>query len=253
MTPTSRATSAPAPAASLPSTSIRTFVSLWLIFHLFALGVAAFSSSGNDQAASPLALGLRPIPARYLQLLDMDLNYKFYLTYGEVFDVDQVVELDMTLPDGTVQQRVIPEPDVWPRLREQRYQTLAASVSGAIGNDAVEPLLPQTLAGAWMAPVHATKATFRARAHRVLNMENALSPDMSVADPYDARRYFTLYEAQIVRSVDGTVSLVKTSDDDAIFGGATGAPATTAPPPSTTAPAAPAVNAPAPASPRSTP
>lgn len=250
-----RVSASHASSAQLPEPLVRTVVSLLLIFHLFALSVAALSSSGNEEATSPLAIGLRRIPALYLQLLDMDVNYKFYLTYGEVFDVDQQVEVDLTLPDGSTRQELLPQPGLWPRVREQRYQTLAARVGSAIGNDATEPLLPQTLSGALMAPVDAPKATFRLRAHRLLNMDNVQSPDMSVADPYNARLYLTLYEAQVVRNDVGLVSLVKTSDDDAVFGGATGTPSTTAPPPSTTAPP-PSTTAPpanAPAAERSTP
>lgn len=238
------------PSASLPDPLVRTVVSLFLVFHLFALGVAALSSSGNDQATSPLMLGLRQIPAWYLQLLDMDLNYKFYLTYGEIFDVDQQLQIDMTLPDGSTKQVVIPEENIWPHARELRYQMLAAGVAGAVGNDAIEPLLPQALAGAVMAPVQSPRATFRCRGHFVLNMDDARSPDLTLSDPYNERRYRTLYEAQVVRTDEGQVSLVKTSDDDAIFGGgATNAPATTAPPPSATAPAAPVPGT----APRSTP
>jgi hypothetical protein len=243
MSQASRASHAPGPSPALPDPIVRTVVTLLLVFHLFALGVAALSSSGNVEATSPLALGLRRIPAAYLQLLDMDLNYKFYLTYGDIFDVDQQIELDLTLPDGSMRAVAFPEPGIWPRIREQRYQTLASRVGGAIGNDA-ESLLPQAISGSYMAPWGATKATFRCRGHFVLNMENVLSPDMTVADPYDAGRYRTLYEAQVVRSDDGTVSLVKTSDDDAIFGEVRGTPATAAPPPSSTAPAAPAPSTP---------
>ncbi|MBX3413014.1 MAG: hypothetical protein KF708_10030 [Pirellulales bacterium] len=258
MSSVSRAPAAPTPSASLPDPLIRTVVSLLLVVHLFFLGVAALSSSGNDQATSRLMLGLRRLPAYYLQLLDMDLNYKFYLTYGETFDVDQQLQIDVTLPDGNIRQVLIPEENIWPRVREQRYQMLAANVGSAVGNDAIEPLLPQALSGAVMAPLKASKATFRSRGHFVLNMDDARSPDLSVADPYDARRYRTLYEAQVVRTEEGQVNLVKTSDDDALFGGGSmNTPATTAPPPATTAPApgttSPAAPASGPAAPRSTP
>lgn len=214
------------------SQEVRSVLSFLIFLHLFALGIAITGS--NAGLASPLQRRLHEslAPMRfYLQMLHMDLAYNYHLTHAEMLDIDHRLEVDLQLPDGATETVVLPDDSTWPRTRRRRYQTLGLTVASQIGNAQMESVLPRAVAGALMAQTGAEQATIRCRGHFLLSADDVGSVDPARSDPWNEQLLRTLYEARVLLT-DGEVSIVKTSDDEAMLGGAGGFPEQAAPPPS---------------------
>lgn len=199
---------------ALLSHGARTAISFLLFLHLFALAVAVFS----NPPASGLLQGLRRAPGvtEYLQLLHMDLSYRFHLMLVDDLDMDYFIEADLQTRDGEQRHVVLPSPDLKPGIRYRRqerlawqvaYQTLLARSGGSSGDG----LVPQAIATTLLAENEAIGGVIRCRGHLLQSPEQAASLDPAVRDPYHPRFYRTVYEAN-VRLFDGEVLLVRAAD-----------------------------------------
>jgi hypothetical protein len=199
------------PPASLPSSEVRGVVSLLLFIHLFAVVISLASYT----APSTLQDEIRKLLAPYLATLNFDLNPnayptgRFYLTHDLPVDVDAVIHVDGTLPDGTERSITIPEPGLWPLERRRHYQALANAASTLVENEDYQAALPKAIAGSILQSWGATDGTIRIERHFPLQMENAASRDSSRNDPFGPTRYSTVYEAHVLVSPTGQVDLAK--------------------------------------------
>lgn len=200
----------------LPSQTMRTILSLLLVLHLFALLVALVS---NDWV-SVLTGRLRSVPGvrPYLQLLFMDLSYRYGLTSADRLDVDFQLEADMTLEDGSKKTVVFPEQGVWPKERYRRYERLVHAIAErtADGNDpAGTALIVQSVAARLFSEQGARKGRatphrIRCRGHSLQAPGDVQAGDRHQQDPFDPRYYWTAYEATAWWLPDGEVELLPT-------------------------------------------
>ncbi len=135
-------------ADGLPSPEVRGIVGLFLFIHLFSVAVALSSYADTSALENRLQQVLGP----YSSTLNFDLrpnvypSGRFYLTHAEVSDVDFSVEIEGTLPDGTVEKTSLPTPGLWPG-QWRRYQALANAAGAMATSEDVEPVLLRSLAG----------------------------------------------------------------------------------------------------------
>src|SRR5690606_20742068 len=126
--------------------------------HLFAVfaGLAFTPGMASDLGQR---LARLPVLRQYRQMLDMNLAYTYHLTFGnEELDFDHQLDVDLEFPDGKTQLVVIPPPDVWPHSRYLRYQMLAQNTAFGVGQDTVESVLPEGIAGSLLDRYGATRA-----------------------------------------------------------------------------------------------
>lgn len=129
---------------SYPSANLRGAISLFLVFHLFAL-LVAITSNG---LTSDLLRRLWRTPCKpYLQVLNMDLNYRFHHVYGDRVDMDWIVQAEVHQKDGTRQEIVIPGQSGLPLTSYDRRVRVARLLAQSDGNDEAQGILAQGLAG----------------------------------------------------------------------------------------------------------
>jgi hypothetical protein len=179
------------PGAAL-SDNARTVCSFLLFVHLFALAVAVLSNASliPEPGEPPdLKRQLRQVPVivPYLQLLDMDYSYMggdryhgadFHLTHDHEWDLEYRIELSLTLADGSVQEIVIPNETLQPRLRRLRYQMLATRMARLQGYDGPDAQLPLAVATHYVRRLGATGGTLRcvAELQRTMTDLNQFNP-----------------------------------------------------------------------------
>lgn len=197
--------------APLPAEWARTLVSFLIFVHLFALVVAVLSNWNP----SPLALRLRRVPLvkPYLEYLAMDQSYVplYGFTFGMTEDTDDMVELGLTLADGSQRSFTLPQPGVWPRQRWRRDARLtetAADLTGEQYRD-LQSVVPQAIAAYFATEYGAKGGTIRCRRHFQQPIDSLSSSNPAERDPYDKSRYAQLYEARIIVSGQ-QVQLLKT-------------------------------------------
>jgi len=122
---------------------VRVFVSLFVLFHLFAVFIAPMSMAVSlvprRETDRPLAIAVaqRPPVQWYLDALYLNHGYSFFapdpgeghLIRFQVFDDRGSVIKEGEFPSKT---------DFWPRLRYHRYFMLAEQCQIGIGNDAAD-------------------------------------------------------------------------------------------------------------------
>jgi hypothetical protein len=197
----------------LPTQGVRTFVSFLLFVHLFAVFTAIFS----NEPASSLTRALARVTRPYLQVLAMDVPYRFHLTQGDDFDVDYVIEVDRKLPDGSLERIAsLPNSTIEPGLRYRRYGLLAQVLANQVqqaefsGDNSLKGIVPRAVADWIFAQTGTTddRLVIRCRGHRPLMREDLESSDPARRDPHNPRQYFTKYEAEAWLSA-GQVQLVE--------------------------------------------
>jgi hypothetical protein len=182
-----------------------------LFIHLFSIVIALASYT----APSTLQERLRTLLAPYLATLNFDLNPnaystgRFYLTHDLPVDVDAVIHVEATLPDGQQRSITIPEPGLWPLERRRHYQALANAANTLVENDDYQAILPKSIAGAILRSWGASDGTVRIQRHLPLQMDEVNSSDSSKSDPFSPKHYSTVYEAKVLVSPSGQVDLVK--------------------------------------------
>ncbi|MBS0208568.1 MAG: hypothetical protein JSS27_06390 [Planctomycetes bacterium] len=185
--------SASAPTLGL-SPGARTVASLLLFLHLFCIVVGMTS----NQVASLLEDGLRrqvPGLRAYLQTLLLDFSYAFTYTYtpSDAPDADTQcwVDFELTMPDGSTRNEVVPPENIRSRLRSRRYERLAfQSVNWAFAQHQVlESAFPRTLARALVNETGATggKLSVRWRQRGPIGNDPFVPPAPQVRTAYEAR------------------------------------------------------------------
>ena len=196
------------------SPETRSWVSLLLFVHLFAVLVAVTSYS----RPSGLQEQLHALFAPYLRNLHMTAalpaSYpfaRFYLTHNLSTDVDFSCDIELTEKDGTVERVSIPASGLWPLVRLRRYQALAnaaGTLSEGEANEELASILPRAIAGSILQAKGASEGTVRCRAHYLPEIE-------ALAGSEAARRtalenYRDVYQAQVFVTSSG-VELLKKS------------------------------------------
>jgi hypothetical protein len=196
---------------TLPSAEVRGLVSLVLFIHLFAVVIALAAYA----RPSTLQERLRTLLSPYLATLNFDLNPneyptgRFYLTHDLPVDVDAVIQVDATLPDGEERSITIPEPGLWPPERRRHYQALANAANTLVESDDYQAVLPKAIAGALLSSWGATTGTVRIERHLPIQMVDVGSHDAGKSDPFSPSHYSTVYEARVLVSPGGQIDLVK--------------------------------------------
>jgi hypothetical protein len=194
------------------SPETRTWVSLLLFAHLFAVFVAVTTYTRPSLLQDRLHGVFAPY-LRILHLTALPVSYpfaRFHLTHAGPVDVDFSVEVDVQNPDGSTDTLIIP-PAVQPLVRFRRYQALA-NAAGALASDelgeANASILPRAIAGSVLAREGAGGGVLRIRGHGLADLEDMASLE-AVAQA--ARENVTdVYEAQIIVSPVG-IELLKKS------------------------------------------
>jgi hypothetical protein len=175
--------------APLPSPATRTVVTFLLIVHLFALAVAMASNDGGSQLASRL----RPLVRPYLQLLAMDLSYRFALINGSEADLDYSFVTDLTLPDGSTKTVVVPDPALGSGQRFRRYSQLGrrtavdAAQAELTGDDSGVGIVPSAVGGWVLRSNNATSGTITCRGEVLRDMPGvAENRPAEFREPYAA-------------------------------------------------------------------
>lgn len=194
------------------SPEVRTWVSLALFVHLFAVCIALSSYT----RPSFLQLRLHELFAPYLRNLHLTAlpnSYPFarlHLTHGTTSDADFSIDVVPDV-DGKPGEAVTLPPAVRPLVRLRRYQALA-NAAGTLASgegDIYAGILPKAIAGSILRQNSATEGTIRIRAHGL--------PDIDSIPSYDnvlqaANTNVTdIFEAQVIASPTGVELLRKSS------------------------------------------
>ncbi len=201
------------PAKPTWSPELRTWVSLALFAHLFALIVAVTTYTRPSGLQDRLHDLFEPY-LRNLHLATLPKSYpfaRFHLGHGMSSDVDFVIEVDVPQADGTTQTISLPDAPLEPQVRLRRYQALANAVgtlaTGQAGDDNAG-LLPKSLAAAILREHGASHGVIRVRALGIPD-ENYQGGFEAIARA--ARENVTdVYEANVIVS-DTSVELLRKS------------------------------------------
>jgi hypothetical protein len=201
------------PSAPRWSPEARTWVSLLLFAHLFAV-VVAVTTYTRPSGLQDRLHGLFAPYLRNLHLTPFPASYpfaRFHLTHAGPTDIDFSVEIDANKADGSTETVTIP-PDVQPLVRFRRYQALA-NATGTLASDelgeASASILPKAIAASVLAREQAGGGVLRIRGHGLAN-ENDMA---SLADLARAGRenVSDIYEAQVIVSPGGIELLRKST------------------------------------------
>src|SRR5262245_27127459 len=117
-----------------PSSTVRLIVTLLLLWHLFAVGLAWVTDpmtfpTGVTSSLLAAVKERAPLVTPYLETLWLDLGYDFRYTYAQSQDVGCVLQADVGSGDSAKSQ-LIPDP-AWPERKRQQYQQLVNRVAAA--------------------------------------------------------------------------------------------------------------------------
>lgn len=184
---------------------MRTVASFLIFLHLFVLAVAVGANSGApselQQALRLRVPGLRMVA----QLLGLDTSYMVNLTYGNAEDTDHAIVAELGAEGRSV---VLPENDLQPTIRRQRYLRLARQVALLADDQTLGALLPQSIAAHLMKDAQTNTAVIRCRRHFTQVIASPASSNPADRDPYSDQYYSTVYEAQAFMA-RGQVRLLK--------------------------------------------
>ena len=193
--------------SDLPSSGVRSVLSLLLFIHLTGLAIAVLATV-SPVSGLRMQLGTVPIVRQYYQLLHLFLGYNFDLTDDAPLDSDLRLEVETNWTGASradAQKLTLPEPGLGHGLRAQHYRSLIGTTGSLVGElsggdtESVEGLLPHAIAGKLLA-----EAGIQSGKHRVrLQMNRSLTTDEVVPgqqDPLAPARLSTLYEADVTFS-----------------------------------------------------
>ena len=209
MTPDAKAP-VPAPAWS---PELRTWASLLLFAHLFAIAVAVTTYTRPSGLQEQLHAFFAPY-LRQLHLAVFPVTYPFaryHLTLAAPSDVDFSCEVDITSKDGSVEKVTMPDPTLQPLVRYRRYQAMVnamGSLAEGEGNEELGSILPRAIAGSILIRRGATQGTIHCRAHYLPQIETIGSTESGRREPAENAR--DVYEAQVFATAGG-VELLKKS------------------------------------------
>ncbi len=148
--------------ASRLSDGVRTFISLLLFVHLFALGLVFFSNFEGGDWDSEMLRRMKIVVRPYLYPLWLDRPYHFHLTYAEPLDFDHYIEVALTEKDSTEPSLVrLPDDDLGVGQRRQRYQRLAWHFARNVELQRGDELLPLTIGAGLLKQHDAARAQVR--------------------------------------------------------------------------------------------
>lgn len=220
------------------SSETRSWVSLLLFAHLFAVAIAVTSYTRPSILLDRLH-GLFSPYLRNLHLTALPTTYpyaRFHLSHGGPSDADFRIEVDAERADGTTTTTSIPSGPLQPLIRLRRYQALANTAGSLASGEAAEVyagILPKSIAASVLRQQDAQGGVIR-----IQSLGLPTESDMTgLAGIARAARENVgdVYEAQVLVGPLGVELLRKaTTLEIAPIGGAK-------------APSAPPANAPAPA------
>jgi hypothetical protein len=133
------------PAARL-SDGVRTFISLLLFIHLFALGLVFFSNFEGGDWDSDLLRRMKTVVRPYLYALWLDRPYHYHLTYAEPLDYDHYIEAAVSSNDESEPTVIrLPADDLGIGQRRNRYERLAWHCARRAELAAGDELLPLSI------------------------------------------------------------------------------------------------------------
>jgi hypothetical protein len=168
MAPQSQTHLEPGPHGETPrlSDGARTFISLLLFVHLFALALAFLANYDGaelDQKPS-LIPRMKSVVQPYLFALWLDRPFQYHLTFGDPMDFDHYLELAIT-PKGRAGEPTVlrlPEPDAGAGPNENRYRRLAWHVARRNQmTDGRDDLLPIAIGGGVLKQYDAERVQLR--------------------------------------------------------------------------------------------
>jgi hypothetical protein len=192
----------------MPSEGVRTVVSLLLFIHLFVVSLAIMTSSDSGGAEFLRDMKEKTGLDSYLTQLWLDRGYDYYLMNDQNWDfrLEATVRYADGHSDATI---VLPEPDLSPNERRQRYQQLAGlvaqNIARATSPDAREidverkSLLPQAIGGGLLRQhPDAKSVSLRCIFHRGISREELRSENPKDNDPYNPQYFTTSSDLSIV-------------------------------------------------------
>jgi len=197
------------------SPEARTWVSLLLFVHLFAVFVAVTTYT----RPSVLEERLHDLFAPYLRNLHLTAfpySYPFaryHLTHTSPSDVDFSIEIDVEKRDGSKETVTIPGASLQPLVRFYRYQALANATgtlaSGELADEASASILPKTIAESVLKRHDAAGGTIRLRAHGLAGADDMAS--LTTLTRAGRENVSTAYEAQLIVGPGGVELLRKST------------------------------------------
>jgi len=195
------------------SPEARTWASLLLFAHLFAVFVAVTTYTRPSLLQQQLH-GLFAPYLRNLHLTAYPVSYPFaryHLTHAASSDVDFVVEVDVQKSDGSTQTVTLPPAPLQPLVRFRRYQALA-NATGTLASgeldEAAASILPKVIAGSIIKREQAVGGTLRIKALGLSNVEDMTN--LAAVRRAAEQNQTTIYEAQVIVGPAG-VELLKKS------------------------------------------
>jgi hypothetical protein len=202
------------PDRELPwSPDVRTWVSLLLFAHLFAIIVAVTAYTRPSGVQDQLHAFFSPY-LRALHLAVLPVTYpvaRYHLTHASPSDVDFSCEVDIKKQDGSVEKITIPDLGLQPRVRYRRHQAMInamGSLAEGEGNEELGSILPKAIAGSILKHYGASQGTIRCRAHYLPAIEAMGSIESGRREALE--NYRDVYEAQVFASAGG-IELLKKS------------------------------------------
>ncbi len=201
---------ATATADQLPGQAFRSFVTLFLLIHLFCVII----SLSSVNVASALQIKLLDTLKPYTQLLRIDLNStRYHFTYAD--DHEQSHSIEIEFLDGPRQGETVSLPDVGIRgsLRRRRFQTLAQVMAygASDGNDANLAEFAKALGANSLQDQTEGAVLVRCRRHRTQPRNLQVATKDNPRDPFDEAYYTTVYEARVWKDKSGRVNVLKMS------------------------------------------
>lgn len=158
--------------ASRLSDGMRTFISLVLFVHMFALGLVFFSNFEGGDWDSDLLRRMKSVVLPYMYPLWLDRPYHNHLTYAEPLDFDHYVEVALTPKDAAEPTIVrLPGDDLGVGQRRQRYQRLAWHFARGLELPTPSDLLPLAIGAGLLKQYDAASAQVRCFRKRALFLD----------------------------------------------------------------------------------
>ncbi|HEV3138012.1 MAG TPA: hypothetical protein VGZ26_08905 [Pirellulales bacterium] len=195
------------------SPEARTWVSLLLFAHLFAVVVAVTTYTRPSGLQEQLHALFAPY-LRTLHLAVLPVSYPFaryHLTHASPSDVDFSCEVEFKDQQGSAERITLPDATLRPRVRYRRYQAMInamGSLAEGEENEELGSILPRAIAGSILKQHGASQGTIRCRAHVPPAMETMENTGSSQREALE--KYRDVYQAQVFVSAGG-VELLKKS------------------------------------------
>ena len=182
----------------MPGETVRTIVSLWLLFHL--LGVTLALATNTDMGRSQLLERMKRAPFldQYIYTLWLNVSYGNRLTGGEL-DGDPVVEADLVYSDGHRETKTFP-PEGARGERLDRYHSMARRLTPPPDIEAADSTMFAYLGGAILKQLKdegVKEVVFRVRRHNPLSMTDAAATISSQRDPSNPRTFAKLLTVSV--------------------------------------------------------